>query len=264
MMYQPNYSTTRSPSRPVLDPVQAYQNYMSDWDARMAAMRNAQTNAPSFNDHLATDVASAFNNAYGTADNSTLSPEDRARMWGAYYTTAESAFNPASWASLGATGYNMPTGVAGQAANTLLGSGLASDIANYQVPDFTDRINALNNEKRDAIGAFTTQINNQRSLQNAYTQQLGGGYAGGVLPDPSQAFAVASVGQNTNGVAPASSANPTTGVMPWATPGYSAGGLGGLGGYNPNPWNTSTPSASQPQNPWGGPFGASNPFSPSR
>ena len=164
--------------------------------------------------------------------------------------------------------YNIqqPSGAYEQAAAVqMLGQNGFNNLVNYQqapaiaghTPDFTQ----LNAEQAAQTALYAPSINQQQTLQNAYQNQLGGGFSGATIPDQQLTFAPASVGQNATSSSGSTDASLSSNLTPWATPGYNPGGLGGLGGYNPNPWNTSSPNSAQNANPWGGPFGAKNQFS---
>jgi hypothetical protein len=121
-------------------------------------------------------------------------------------------------------------------------------------------------QQKSAFDAFTA---NQTRQQQAYNQQAGGGFAGGIIdasyPDP---FSNQISGQSFGGLGglggiPSDPSLPNVSMpwaQPWGTPGFGQPGQGNsVGAYSP--------TGNQQQNgqqgsQWGGVFGAKNPWSP--
>lgn len=262
-----NLSGTRSQSQVVVDPYDAYNARLADLQRRRDALANtANGGGPSFQDHLNTTLGNWFNEVYGQPTASNVPDADRAQLWNGLYNLTQGAITPDNYNAINPqTGDADPT--AGNSAwqgglKNWIGEDTYNQIADYTpsgpyTPDFS----ALNAEKKRIEDQAAIDMNNQRSRQAAYNTQLGGGFAGGTIPGASATQALSSVAGS--GFTPTTSTTDPVqaSVAPWGTPGYSPGGLGGLGGYNPNPWSTSNTNAAQTSNPWGGPFGNRNPFS---
>lgn len=297
-MIPDNFSIQRAPSQVITDPSNDYASWLADWQKRYDAEKGrASGGTPGgmsvpnvlsgitgdyVNSYMAgPDYANAVNTWSGLAydpsftGNAGFMGNNAANLNDTYGHIFQDAYNVTNGLVTPGTGGRLSDGLTAdwvtQAAQDALGSGLYGALTSYAPsegsPGYTPDFTALNAEKAKKENEFSLSINNQKSRQNAYTNQLGGGFVGGVLPDATSgaAFSIDPASMNmgsaqstgTTGQDPISSA-----IAPWATPSYSNGGLGGLGGYNPNPWNTSNPNASSGANPWGGPFGARNPFSP--
>ncbi len=112
---------------------------------------------------------------------------------------------------------------------------------------------------------------NETRQQQAYNQQSGGGFAGGIIDESySDPFSSQISGQRSVGGLGGLGGMPTDPSMPnvampwqqpWGTPGFGQPGQGnsqGVGGYNPTGQQQGNQQGSQ----WGGVFGAKNPWSP--
>lgn len=114
-------------------------------------------------------------------------------------------------------------------------------------------LSRLYSERAAKEAEFAAAQDRNARQQQAYSQQLGGGFTGGLINGSySNPFA----GQITG----VSSSDPS---MPWsqswATPGF---GGGSAGGYSPNGTGQSAPSNTGGQGGgWGGPFSNRNPWS---
>lgn len=123
-------------------------------------------------------------------------------------------------------------------------------------------------KQKAAFEAFTA---NQTRQQQAYNQQSGGGFAGGIIDESySNPFSNQISGQRSVGGLGGLGGMQTDPSMPnvampwqqpWGTPGFGQPGRGnsqGVGGYSP----TGQQSTNQQGSQWGGVFGAKNPWSP--
>ena len=170
----------------------------------------------------------------------------------------------------------MPTQLAGgfsDADKAYIGSNpdLAS-IAGYD-PDQVARQNAaavaaLYAEKKKKDAEFDAFKTNETRQQQAFDQQTGGGFTGGLIdasysdPFSSQISGASTVGGLGGlGGMPVDPSMPNVAMpwaQPWGTPGFGQPGQGssqGVGSYNPQS------GGPQQQSGWGGPFGTRNPWS---
>lgn len=269
------FATTRQASQIVNGPQDLYNQWFNDWQNRKnaeqakAAPAQSLSNfvAPLADNYVTSFMASPdYAKAQSNLASAIANPDTSGYVASAAAPPISNAHGnlDGTWGSIlgdayatahgGATTDGFTGDWAQQTAQDALGADGYAKLMNFQPTDgYTPNLSGFDAEKKASDAAFANQWQNQQSLQNAYSAQLGGGVPGGILADQS-AFAGTPNAPGANG-----SALPT---MPWETPGYG-GGLGGLGGYNPNPWSTAGAApAGGGGNPWGGPFSNKNPFSP--
>jgi hypothetical protein len=137
----------------------------------------------------------------------------------------------------------------------------------YDSPGYTPDFSALNAEKAAKEAEFAAARERQNRQQQAYSQQLGSNFAGGIINDSYQTpFGGQITGQSSPfGNDPGMPGVTMPWAQPWGTPGYG-GATGGqsIGGYSPQgigAQNNQQSGGFGSGSGWGGPFGKSNPWS---
>ncbi len=131
------------------------------------------------------------------------------------------------------------------------------------------QLESLNSGFQKQKSAFDAFSANQTRQQQAYNQQAGGGFAGGIIDASySDPFSSQISGQSTGGLGglggmPTDPSLPSVAMpwaQPWGTPGFGQPGQGNsVGAYSPT---GSQPQGGTQGSQWGGVFGAKNPWSP--
>lgn len=229
-MGRPNFGVTRQPSQVVNSAESAQENFMRDWQARRDALAN--TGQGGVNREYLPDFS-----WYGDGG-------VQAGPW-APTVNGVAQFQD-GWRSQDFNG-----AVYGHDS----GGVYLETPTEISAPDFS----ALNAERARKEAEFAAMRGNQTRQQQAYGQQLGGGFSGGIVNDSySNPFAGQITGQASGGD-PSMPGVTMPLAQPWGTPGFGGSGGGSIGGYSPS--GMGQQQGNNQGGGWGGPFSNRNPWS---
>lgn len=218
-------------------------SWMSDWNTRLTAAQQPVYSTPQLtlaNSLIGTDAS--FSNPDGTSTRRALNSQDIVD----FMNVERNGFNSGGRDAWAAAVGNMPSGTLNQYRNTSTAqfqTGTAGDPAALQ---------AEREKYESGFSSTLAQMNAQRDQsaiqQQAYNQQNGGGFAGGILNESyAQPFGSTITGASGFGTGlmggAGTTAAPSTGLTPFGAPAAPQGqGMGTTQG-------------------WGGPFSNKNPWS---